>query len=104
VDPRARRAAENENLFRRINEEVADLVPDGVAEFVCECSDTNCRERIRLSVDRYEDVRAHSDRFVVRSGHERPEFERVIDVGNGYVVVEKTGGAGAVAEADDPRG
>jgi hypothetical protein len=36
------------------------------------------------------------------SGHERPEVEKVIDEREGWLVVEKTGMAGAVADQEDP--
>jgi hypothetical protein len=102
---REERLAANENAFRRVNERVEDLASDDEdrLDFVCECSDIACTERVRLSVAAYEDVRAAPNRFVVRSGHERPEVERVIDQGNGYVVVEKLGQAGQAAAEDDPR-
>jgi hypothetical protein len=55
--------------------------------FVCECSDSGCTETIALPIAVYEDVRSH------------PRHVRTDD----YVVVEKTGGAGRVAERTDPR-
>ena len=102
---REERLAANENAFRRVNERVEDLAADDEdrLDFVCECSDVACTERVRLSIAAYEDVRAAPNRFVVRSGHERLEVERVIDQGNGYVVVEKLGRPGEVAAEDDPR-
>jgi hypothetical protein len=36
-------------------------------------------------------------------GHQLPEFETVVDERPGYVVVQKRGGAGTVAEQLDPR-
>lgn len=97
--------AANENAFRRVNERVEDLAAadEDRLDFVCECSDIACAEPVRLSIAAYEDVRAAPNRFVVKSRHERPEIERVIDQGNGYVVVEKLGQAGEVAVEDDPR-
>jgi hypothetical protein len=48
-------------------------------------------------------VRAHPDRFLVVTGHELPRFERVVEDHGRYVVVEKQGEAGEVAEDTDPR-
>jgi hypothetical protein len=48
-------------------------------------------------------VRVEGDRFVVAAGHEPDELERVVDRHARYVVVEKTGDAGELARADDPR-
>ena len=101
---REQRLAENENLFRRINEQVEDLAVGGAAAFLCECSNAACTDRVDLTIAVYEDVRASPTRFVVRTGHERPELETVLDQGIGYVIVEKRGEAGDVAAEDDPRG
>lgn len=105
MDLRAKRAADNEDLFRRVNERVAEL--SGSLEtltLVCECADTSCSERlVGIAPDEYQDVRAHGDRFFVASGHERPELETVVDAHRGYVVVEKQGEAGEVARRADPR-
>jgi hypothetical protein len=51
-----------------------------------------------VSLDVYESVRANPRRFIVKPGHERRELERVVDARDGYLVVEKVGDAGAVAE------
>ena len=51
---RAERAARNQALFRRINERVRDLnnafsALSPVGEWICECADDTCVERIELS-------------------------------------------------------
>lgn len=99
------RAARNEVLFRRVNEEVAALGQggDGVFSFVCECSEASCVERIELQLEEYEAVRAHPRRFLLKAGHESSELERVVDRRDGYIVVEKTGDAGELAKRNDPR-
>jgi len=105
VDLRARRAAENEDLFRRVNERVAEL--GGSLEtltLVCECADTSCSERLTgITQQEYEHVREHGDRFFVARGHGRPDLETVVDEHDGYAVVEKQGEAGAAARETDPR-
>lgn len=95
------RAARNEVVFREVNEQVAGLGEGSggaSASFVCECADTSCIDRIGMALDAYEAVRANPRRFIVKPGHERPELERVVDTHDGYLVVEKVGDAGAVAE------
>ncbi|HZR96151.1 MAG TPA: hypothetical protein VFA56_10675 [Gaiellaceae bacterium] len=102
--PYALRVAENENVFRRVNERVEELRGgDAVISFVCECADLDCRERIDLTAAEYEHVRAAPTRFVVRPGHERPSVERVVRRAGHYLVIEKQGEAGEAAAADDPR-
>jgi hypothetical protein len=100
------RAARNEALFREVNEEVARLeqrLEGGEPLFVCECADETCVERVSVPLDAYEELRSHPRRFVLKPGHQQDDVERVVETTNGYVVVEKTADAGAVAERTDPR-
>jgi hypothetical protein len=48
-------------------------------------------------------VRADSRHFLLIAGHEIPGVEVVIASTDGYIIVEKVGVAGDVAEATDPR-
>ena len=101
------RAARNESLFREVNEQVRSLSefnPEThVVDFVCECSDDSCIERLRAPVAVYERVRAEPRQFVLVPGHQT-EIERVVGRGDGFVIVEKEGTAGRIAEQTDPRG
>jgi hypothetical protein len=98
----ALRAARNQSLFRKVNERVAEvneafrLVLED-AEFICECADDECMERISLTLDEYKDVRRSPTHFFVMHGHVYPEFERVIAENGMHVVVEKFGAAGKAA-------
>jgi hypothetical protein len=111
---RRRRQAENESLFRRVNERIEQLVegafdagPDGARawDFVCECHDKGCTERIALTITEYEAVRVVSERFVVAPAPEHVDtsIENVVDMSSRYWLVEKIEEAGEVARADDPR-
>ena len=103
---REERFARNETLFREVNERIEDVsrghVEDSL-EFLCECGQQECLEALGLSRSAYEAVRAHGDRFLVAIGHEEPEVERVVEIYERYQIVEKTGKAGDIAEASDPR-
>jgi len=48
------------------------------AEFVCECANDKCINRLPLSLDDYHDVRKVPTHFVDKPGHVFHEFERVI--------------------------
>ena len=102
---REKRLARNEAFFREANELTArETDAAGVAaEFFCECSSLGCVDRVTLSGAQYEHVRAVGDRFFVVPGHEFPPFELIVETHETYLVVEKTGVAGAVAETLDPR-
>lgn len=101
------RLAENEALFRVLNENIVEIASslggDVPYEFVCECSTTTCLERLSLTLGEYEKVRQNGSHFLVAPGHETPQVEKVVSEHDGYFVVEKFGVAGAVARAEDPR-
>ena len=97
------RAARNEALFREVNENIARLEErHGTTStrpvYICECADAACTEQIVIDPDTYSRVRAEARYFFVRPGHQDPELERVVETHSDYLVVEKTGAAGQVAE------
>jgi hypothetical protein len=103
---REARAARNQALFRSVNKRLEELNEafESVTEtftIACECADTTCTEMIDIEPGDYEAVRSEPRHFVVRPGHVYPDVEVVIRDEPGYVVVEKTGTAGEVAETLD---
>ena len=103
-DPRER----NEALFREINERIEDvgtaLAPDDMPmEFLCECDDQDCVEKVSATRVEYEAIRAVATHFVVLPGHENPGVEHVVQETERFLVVEKEDEAGREAEEDDPR-
>ncbi len=101
------RLAKNESFFRQVNERIKD-VADGFEggqtyEFLCECSNPSCTERIELSSEEYERVRADGARFVLARGHAAPEIEQVVDREDSHDVVEKRGLAARIADRLNPR-
>jgi len=99
----------NEALFREINERIEDvgttLAPDDEPmEFLCECDDPNCVEKVSATRAEYEAIRAVATQFVVLPGHEDPGVEHVVQQKERFLVVEKEGQAAQEAEEDDPRG
>lgn len=102
-----RRMAENEAYFKRVNKNVVkglnDLkemaktdkyqhpIPeiDTPINFYCECSDENCRFRIKIPPKLYEQLHKNSSQFILYPGHRVPKIERVIKAEKDYIVVEK---------------
>jgi hypothetical protein len=76
---------------------------DVPAAFRCECGRLGCNELLELTVREYERVRANPRRFLVAVGHQLPDAEDVVETSESYLVVEKRGEAGEVAEATNPR-
>jgi hypothetical protein len=109
VDERGRRLGENEVVFREVNERLRELgesfsMVSQVGEFVCECANTSCTERIQLTLPEYEHVRSDPKWFVIYPGHEALDYERVIEQTDSYTIVEKLpGGPAGVAINEDPR-
>ncbi|HZO96113.1 MAG TPA: hypothetical protein VFB42_01955 [Gaiellaceae bacterium] len=103
----AERLARNEAFFRQVNERIREVSPgpeDGRAfEFLCECADPACTERIALTCAQYEEVRAKPTRFVLARGHAARELEQVVARDERHVVVEKRGLAARIARRLDPR-
>jgi hypothetical protein len=108
--PAQERLARNEAFFREVNERILEAGNGFVTaqeetewEFICECPDPTCTERVVTTVEGYEAVRASPKRFLVAPGHQAPEIEHVVAVDEDMAVVEKKGAAGEIAENLDPR-
>ena len=107
---RAARAARNQALYREVNERVEainrafdSLLPLG--DWICECALESCSERLSLTHEEYEALRADGTRFAVMPDEEHviPDVEDVVERHERYWVVEKVGVAAEVVEAIDPR-
>jgi hypothetical protein len=107
MDEREKRMAQNEALFREVNERVHDVaVNHGVGtvyEYLCECANADCTFRLQLQEGEYEKVRADPAQFVVLPVHFTPEIETLVSENDRYWLVRKTGEAGAYVERLDPR-
>jgi hypothetical protein len=104
------RGARSQSLFRDVNERVREIneafggdLPLG--EWICECANDSCSERIELTGQEYEAVRADGKRFAVApsEAHVFPQIEDVVERTDRYWVVAKRGRAGELAESIDPR-
>jgi hypothetical protein len=107
---RRTRAARNQSLFREINERITDLneafsAITATGEWICECANDTCIERVEMSSDEYESVRAQSTRFLVAPGDEHvwADVEQVAERNDNYWIVEKLGEPGELARRADPR-
>lgn len=104
-----RRMAENEVVFRSMNEQVEkdfnkiakiaksaglkeDEYPaqdDTPLHFHCECYDENCEERIIMKPSKYAEIHKKRDRFTVVANHIYLEIEKVTYKSNAYWIVDK---------------
>jgi hypothetical protein len=106
----AARAARNQALYREVNERVKAineafdvLLPLG--DWICECAHEDCSERLSLTHEEYEGLRADGTRFAVApdQAHVFEEVEDVVERHERYWVVEKVGVAAELAAKANPR-
>jgi hypothetical protein len=97
--------AKNDATFREANERIAQTADrlafeDEPVPFLCECADMECYEIARLTLDEYRHVRSDPRWFWNVPGHERAAqgAAEVLERHDGYLILEKTGHAGEVAE------
>jgi hypothetical protein len=101
------RKAENEAVFRARNEKIQKernrnnrlAIQEGQPEFldysnlllqyVCECSDENCKSRVGLLSKTYNLIHENRKLFIIAKGHEAQEIETVISKRSKYNIVEK---------------
>jgi hypothetical protein len=99
--------ARTESAFREVNEAIAKTAvrfESDEADFVCECADPTCANRITADLDDYEQVRAEPTTFIVAPGHDEPSIERVVDRHGEYEVVQKVGATvAAIVRRLNPR-
>jgi hypothetical protein len=86
------RQATTEAIFRNVNERIAESAQrfDGdEAEFVCECDDRSCTDRLEAPLDDYERVRGEATHFLLAPGHENDAIEKVVERRGRFQVVQK---------------
>ena len=91
---RARKIGRNEDIFRRVNEQIEQVNQAfgevaGTMTLVCECGDSTCIEQIEVTPDEYRHLRSDPTLFAIRPGHEIPDVEDVVEQLERYWVVEK---------------
>jgi hypothetical protein len=91
-----------------VNEQIRSLddelgAEEGTIVVICECSNTDCTERLVLRVSEYERVRRDALLYVVACGHELLDVEQIVERRDGWEIVRKIGAASEIAEETDPR-
>lgn len=106
-DAREERLANNEIIFRAVNEAIEQKALEFKVledyEFICECATVSCLERVSLSLKQYEEIRGDGATFLVSPGHVYDEIELVAARHPTHWVVRKDGAAGVASEFADPR-
>jgi hypothetical protein len=92
MDTREIKIAKTEALFRDVNERIAETserFDSDEAEFMCECGDPGCAERLEVSLEEYEDVRSDATTFLLNPEHIEPDVEKIVRERAGYAIVRK---------------
>jgi hypothetical protein len=104
---RLKRIAENEVRFRDLNEKIESgrdpADSSTLIGFICECGQSQCERLVELTAAEYEHVRSNPHHFALLAGHQVPEAEVVVEVGERYVVVAKRPQTWSIVETTDPR-
>jgi hypothetical protein len=93
-EERERRAAQNQLLFRAVNEQIVEMTEKFRSDLsdlnlVCECWDTTCTGTVRVRLEDYKRLDRNGSMLIVLRGHENLHMEDVVDQVDGYVVVRK---------------
>ena len=94
---RRERMVENQERFRYANERLRNLVVDaGTSDhrhisFFCECADESCSEKLRATLDEFEEAHFTSQQFFILPGHLTIPGEEPIEENGRYEVVTKEG-------------
>jgi hypothetical protein len=96
------RIARNQATFRDANQRIVAAagqigVDPQLVPFICECAEPSCTDVLLIDLGEYAAVRRNGRRFLHAPGHDDP-VSTPVEVHQGYVVVEKTGAAGDLAE------
>jgi hypothetical protein len=104
--PEKDEAARNEILFREVNERIVAIGdptrPDDAVVVLCECGQPDCLLQLDVPAAKYAEVRGHGARFLLFAEHVDARVEEIVHREPGFVVVEKIGAAGLLAEKTDP--
>lgn len=101
------RQIENEAVFRAANEQATSSIQDVnklakeeghfslinngdmKLHFYCECSDENCRERIKMTTGKYAALHKNRKQFILIPGHDAKTIEKIVSKKLHYNVVKK---------------
>ncbi len=97
MDERTRRICANEDLFRKVNDQVHGLNQSlvlGTSDMtvVCECGEQSCIDQISVARPEYETVRRDPRDFMIVPGHDASDVEHVIRRTKRYWIVRKRSG------------
>jgi hypothetical protein len=86
---REQRVVRTEELYKRLNEEIATLLDGGARTFLCECGNPLCNEPIELITEDLRMLHSRPGFYAIMRGHEIPDLETVVTENHHYAIVRK---------------
>lgn len=103
LDVQRERAARNQALCRTINQHIDELNgllldrEESLPQYICECLDMSCTERIAMPHAEYRQIRRHPTEFIVLDGHQDLQVEEVVHRDTRWIIVRKIGVGATIA-------
>jgi hypothetical protein len=101
---REKRAAQNQLLFREVNQRIASLAEPALLpeiaqiEVTCECVDMSCTATIQIPLHEFAEIDRATNRVLVVPDHELPEVEDVVERRERFLIVGKRGAGADLVE------
>jgi hypothetical protein len=86
------RMARTESAFREVNEAIAETAARfdaDEADFICECANPQCADRVTAELEEYESVRSEGTHFILAPDHHEPQVEAIVERTGEFDVVAK---------------
>ena len=92
MSSREKRLAETQRAFRIGNERLRGAVEATAGgepvPFLCECTDDTCLGRVELTLEEYDRIRAHENRFLIVRGHATLPGDTIVQENRSHQIVE----------------
>jgi hypothetical protein len=92
VSSRDERVVRTEEFFKRVNDTIRNELGDGDGEFLCECGNIACTEKLALTNEDLRLLHSIEGYFVVLPGHHIPEIETLVKENGHYAIVHNNAG------------
>lgn len=87
VSSRDERVARAEEFFKRVNDTMRNELGDGDGNFLCECGNIACTEKLALDAEDLRLLHSIEGYFAVLPGHQIPEIETLVKENGRYAIV-----------------
>jgi hypothetical protein len=92
VSSRDERVARTEEFFKRVNDTMRNELGDGDGNFLCECGNIACTEKLALNAEDLRLLHSIEGYFAVLPGHQIPEIETLVKENGRYAIVHNNMG------------